>query len=56
MNETQVLVEKITEGIQEKKGKNIIIVQVFHYLSGKFSQPSPRHYRLRKRLCKKIHG
>lgn len=28
MNETQVLVEKITEGIQEKKGKNIIIADL----------------------------
>ena len=26
MNETKVLIEKITEGIQEKKGKNIVIV------------------------------
>ena len=28
MNETQVLVEKITEGIQEKKCKNIIIADL----------------------------
>ena len=28
MNETKTLVEKITEGIQEKKGKNIIIADL----------------------------
>ena len=28
MNETKVLIEKITEGIQEKKGKNIVIADL----------------------------
>lgn len=28
MNETQILIEKIKEGIQEKKGKNIIIADL----------------------------
>lgn len=28
MNETEVLVEKITEGIQEKKGKNIVVADL----------------------------
>lgn len=28
MNETKILVEKITEGIQEKKGKNIVIADL----------------------------
>ena len=31
MNEAETLVKKITEGIQEKKGKNIVIA------------PPPRH-------------
>ena len=69
MNETKTLVEKITEGIQEKKGKNIIIadltgierhrrhnLQILYHLSGKFSQPSLSHYRLCKRLCTEIYG
>lgn len=30
MNETQILIEKIKEGIQEKKGKNIIIADLSH--------------------------
>lgn len=28
MNETKVLIQKITEGIQEKKGKNIVIADL----------------------------
>ena len=28
MNETKVLIEKITEGIQEKKGKNIVVADL----------------------------
>lgn len=28
MNDTKVLIEKIKEGIQEKKGKNIIIADL----------------------------
>lgn len=28
MNETKILVEKITEGIQEKKGKNIVVADL----------------------------
>jgi len=28
MNETKILIEKITEGIQEKKGKNIVIADL----------------------------
>ena len=28
MNETKLLVQKITEGIQEKKGKNIVIADL----------------------------
>ena len=28
MNETKLLIEKITEGIQEKKGKNIVIADL----------------------------
>ena len=28
MNETNTLVEKITEGIQEKKGRNIVIADL----------------------------
>lgn len=28
MNETKILLEKITEGIQEKKGKNIVIADL----------------------------
>ncbi|KAA6324920.1 Ribosomal silencing factor RsfS, partial [termite gut metagenome] len=28
MNEAQVLIEKVTEGIQEKKGKNITVVDL----------------------------
>ena len=28
MNETRQLIEKITEGIQEKKGKNIVIADL----------------------------
>ena len=28
MNETKVLIERITEGIQEKKGKNIVIADL----------------------------
>lgn len=28
MNDTKVLIEKITEGIQEKKGKNIVIADL----------------------------
>ncbi|KAA6332466.1 Ribosomal silencing factor RsfS [termite gut metagenome] len=28
MNETQTLIEKVTEGIQEKKGKNITVVDL----------------------------
>ena len=27
MNETKILIEKITEGIQEKKGKNIVNIK-----------------------------
>lgn len=30
MNETKLLIEKITEGIQEKKGKNIVIADLTH--------------------------
>lgn len=30
MNETQFLIEKITEGIQEKRGKNIVIADLSH--------------------------
>lgn len=30
MNDTKVLIEKITEGIQEKKGKNIVIADLTH--------------------------
>ena len=58
MNEAKYLVKKITEGIQEKKGKNIVIadlssidLQLFCYLSGKFPQPSHSDCRLGKRLC-----
>ncbi|KAA6337887.1 Ribosomal silencing factor RsfS, partial [termite gut metagenome] len=28
MNEAQILIEKVTEGIQEKKGKNITVVDL----------------------------
>lgn len=28
MNETKILIEKITEGIQEKKGKNIVVADL----------------------------
>lgn len=61
MNEAKYLVKKITEGIQEKKGKNIVIADLssiddticnyFCYLSGKFPQPSHSDCRLGKRLC-----
>lgn len=30
MNDTKVLIEKITEGIQEKKGKNIVVADLTH--------------------------
>ena len=50
MNDTKVLIEKIKEGIQEKKGKKIVVADLtsiedtickyFRYLSGKFSQSS----------------
>ena len=44
MNDTKILIEKIKEGIQEKKGKNIIIAdltsiedticKIFRYMPG----------------------
>ena len=50
MNEAETLIKKITEGIQEKKGKNIVIADLtaiddticnYFLLSvRKFSQPS----------------
>ncbi|MEG1563675.1 MAG: ribosome silencing factor [Bacteroides sp.] len=30
MNDTKILIEKITEGIQDKKGKNIVIADLTH--------------------------
>ena len=59
MNETKVLIEKITEGIQEKKGKNIVIadltniddtMQILCNLSGELSQPGHCHCRFHKRI------
>ena len=57
MNDTKVLIEKIKEGIQEKKGKNIVIADltkiedtICKYLSGELSQPSKYYCRLNQRI------
>ena len=58
MNESKKLIQQITEGIQDKKGKNIVIadlsknwryyLQLSRHLSGKLPKPSDRHCRVRK--------
>ena len=40
MNDTKILIEKIKEGIQEKKGKNIIIADVNISLSVRGTLPA----------------
>ena len=60
MNEAKYLVKKITEGIQEKKGKNIVIADLssiddticnYFVICQGNSQPSHSDCRLGKRLC-----
>ena len=57
MNESKKLIQQITEGIQDKKGKNIVIADlskigdtICNYLvmSGKLPKPGDRHCRVRK--------
>ena len=60
MNDTKILIEKIKEGTQEKKGKNIIIadltryrryhLQIFRYMPGELSQSGERYRRLYQRV------
>ena len=58
MNESKKLIQQITEGIQDKKGKNIVIADlskigdtICNYLvicQGNSPKPSDRHCRVRK--------
>ncbi len=60
MNDTKVLIEKIKEGIQEKKGKNIIIADLtgiedtickyFRYMPGELSQSGWCYRRFYQRI------
>ena len=58
MNETKKLIQQITEGIQDKKGKNIVIADLSkigdticnYHLPGKLPKPGDRHCRIRKRI------
>ena len=62
MNETTTLIEKIIEGIQEKKGKQIVVADLneiedtickFYHLPRKFSQSGIGNCGLHQRTCKK---
>ena len=49
MKENQDLIQTIIEGIQEKKGKQIVFGSIFYHLSGRIAGTSSSYRRLGKR-------